>query len=295
MDNSTTPNPTPASVAAPVQAPSPASTPTPAPAPATPAAKKPPVLMIALTVITAIAAGIAIVEAFQIADLKSELEQQRSSGSRSSIIDSKSSSNTSNTSSTGSPYTNMRKPIIYLYPEQETKVSVTLGYPELLTTVYPEYNNGWNVIARPDGSLTDLATGRNLYALYWEGKAKNKPALDEGFVVAGKDSAKFLEEKLARLGLNEREAEEFIVYWLPKLESSPYNLIRFETKNEIEANMPLTVSPKPDTTIRVMMDFLPLETPINIPEQSLPETPERNGFTVVEWGGSDMSGNSLLQ
>ena len=35
------------------------------------------------------------------------------------------------------------------------------------------------------------------------------------------------------LGLNDREAEEFIVYWLPKLEENKYNLIRFETAEEI--------------------------------------------------------------
>ena len=41
------------------------------------------------------------------------------------------------------------------------------------------------------------------------------------------------EEKLAILGLNEREAEEFIIYWLPKLESNKYNYIRFATEEEI--------------------------------------------------------------
>ena len=180
------------------------------------------------------------------------------------------------------------KPIIYLYPEKETEVSVSLGYPELLTTVYPDYNNGWNVLARPDGSLIDLSTGRNLYALYWEGNTVEKPEMDEGFVVAGKDSARFLEEKLAILGLSDREAEEFIVYWLPKLESSPFNLIRFETSEEIEKNMPLSVSPAPDMVIRVMMDFVPLDKRTNVPEQILPTTPKRSGFTVVEWGGSEL-------
>lgn len=184
---------------------------------------------------------------------------------------------------------NVDKPIIYLYPEEEIEVSVTLGFPEFLTTIYPTYNGGWRVLAHPDGTLTDLATGRNLYALYWEGKAVGKSEINEGFVVAGKDSAHFLEEKLAILGLSEYEAEEFIVYWLPKLESSPYNLIRFETAEEIEENMPLTVSPTPNTTIRVMMDFTPLEEEMSIPEQILPEAPAREGFVVIEWGGSEIS------
>lgn len=60
------------------------------------------------------------------------------------------------------------KPVIYLYPEEETEVRVEL---ELsggeLTCTYPEYSNGWEVTARPDGTLTD-AEGREYNYLYWE-------------------------------------------------------------------------------------------------------------------------------
>ena len=108
-----------------------------------------------------------------------------------------------------------------------------------------------------------------------------------GFIVKGTDTASFLEEKLATLGLTEREAEEFIVYWLPKLEANKYNLIRFETAEEITKNMPLSVYPEPDTLIRVMMDYKPLEEEVDIKEQAL-ETPTRDGFVVVEWGGSQL-------
>lgn len=132
------------------------------------------------------------------------------------------------------------KPIIYLYPTTDAKVSVKLGYSDQLTTVYPTYDDGWQVLAHPDGTLQDLKTGRELYSLYYESKAViDFDHTSEGFVVQGKDSASFLEDKLEILGLTPREAEEFIVYWLPKLESSPYNFIRFATAEEIDANMPL--------------------------------------------------------
>ena len=125
-----------------------------------------------------------------------------------------------------------------------------------------------------------------MYALYWEGESIKKNAkIDVGFCVKGEDSAKFLEEKLALLGLNEREAEEFIVYWLPKLEENKYNIIRFETIDEINKNMTLEIDPKPDTIIRVMMDFKASNRYVEIKEQEL-VTPERKGFVVVEWGGS---------
>ena len=176
------------------------------------------------------------------------------------------------------------KPLIYLYPEHEMNISVKLGKPELLTTTYPKYNNSWNVLALPDGSLYD-SNNRYYYGLYWEGLNNIEEKFNDGFVVSRDDTIKFLEEKLSILGLNEREANEFIMYWLPKLEENEYNLIRFADIDVINSEMPLDITPKPDTVIRVLMEYKPLDNKINIKEQTLTKV-ERNGFTVVEWGGT---------
>jgi hypothetical protein len=182
------------------------------------------------------------------------------------------------------------KPIIYLYPTEEAIVDIRLGHHDKLTCIYPEYNNGWNVLAKPNGDLLDLNTGRYQYSLYYE-CINTVPfeITNTGFVVDGKDIVSFLEEKLAILGLSEREADEFIIYWLPKLESNKYNYIRFATYEEIEANMPLEIQPQPDSIIRVMMVYKGLDEPIEVEEQIL-GTSERTGFTVVEWGGSELKG-----
>ena len=127
-----------------------------------------------------------------------------------------------------------------------------------------------------------------MYSLYYESECDINFKVDnEGFVIKGEDSAKFLEEKLAILGLNEKEAEEFIVYWLPRLEANKYNYIRFATLDEINANMPLEINPNPDSIIRIMMTFKGLDNPIDVKEQELVTT-ERNGFVAVEWGGTEI-------
>ena len=185
------------------------------------------------------------------------------------------------------------KPIIYLYPTEKTEISIKVGNPQNLTYTYPKYETGWTVTAEPNGNLTDTKTNKHYYALYWEGKNTIEPNFKEGFVVNGKDTIPFLEEKLAQLGLNEREANEFIIYWLPKLESNPYNFLRFQTLEEQNQNMPLEVTPQPDTMIRVMMEFKNLVTPIIVEEQDLPETPNRTGFVAVEWGGTDVTQKNL--
>lgn len=182
------------------------------------------------------------------------------------------------------------KPIIYLYPENEIQLNVKLGYPELATCLYPEYDvkSGWNVLAKPSGDLFNLNTNRKLYALYYESKNKKEyNVTDEGFIVSREDTVKFLEEKLAILGLNDREAEEFIIYWLPKLQENEYNYIRFASMDEINENMPLEFSQQPDTLIRILMTYKGLNTPIQVKEQNL-EKIERKGFTAVEWGGSEI-------
>lgn len=184
------------------------------------------------------------------------------------------------------PVVVLKKPIIYLYPEAASEITVRLGLPENLTASYPRYGDGWHVLAEPDGTLTDLSTGRTLYSLYWEGRSRGVSEIAEGFVVAGADTAAFLEEKLDILGLSQREAEEFIVYWLPNMQDNPYNLIRFLSLPEIDGVMPLHISDKPDTVIRVFMVYKALAERVEIPAQALPERPVRKGFTVVEWGGS---------
>ena len=178
------------------------------------------------------------------------------------------------------------KPVIYLYPEEETAVHVELDINGTVTSVYPAYENGWDVVASPDGTLTDPETGREYYCLFWEGVSNVPYDLSEGFVVAGADTESFLEDTLKTLGLTDKEANEFIIYWLPRMEGNAYNLISFQ-KEIYTDNAVLTVDPAPDTVLRVFMTYKSLEYPIRVLPQKL-EKIERTGFTLVEWGGAEI-------
>lgn len=182
------------------------------------------------------------------------------------------------------------KPVLYLYPEAEMEVSVSFAHPESLTTVYPAYpTGGWKILAQPDGTLRmvsdDAVSERTYYALYWE-EAGSKPCnFSTGFCVAKEDSAQFLEDSLALLGFTDREANECILYWLPILEKSPYNLVYFELTQSREDYNALRISPKPDSILRVALHILPVTEPVEIKTQTLPAF-DRHGFTAVEWGGT---------
>lgn len=178
------------------------------------------------------------------------------------------------------------KPVIYLYPTEETDVRVTLDYDGVLTAAYPAYDGGWCVTARPDGTLTD-ASGREYYCLFWEGAGGTQYDFSRGFCVAGSDTAAFLEDALRQLGLTDKEANEFLIYWLPRMEGNAWNLIAFQSDAYTEAAR-LTIDPAPDTLLRVFMAWKPLEKAVDIAPQTL-TAPERRGFTAVEWGGAEVS------
>lgn len=178
----------------------------------------------------------------------------------------------------------IRKPVIYCYPTQAQQISIQVALKGEMTHSYPHYpTTGWSIWATPDGTLKDEKTGQTYPYLFWEGESTYRYTLDEGTVIAGKQSAAFLEQQLAHLGLNRREATDFITYWLPELERSPYNLIHFSTTAYAE-QAPLHITPAPETLIRVFMVYQPLGAPIVVAPQTLPKV-ERQGYTVVEWGG----------
>ena len=175
------------------------------------------------------------------------------------------------------------KPVLYLYPTKETNVTVKFEKPELLTTTYPKYINSWNVKVSPNGDMYDK-DGKYYYALYWDEKRYNEVDFKEGFYVEGKDAIKFLEEKLTIIGLNDKERNEFIMYWLPIMEANKKNLVYFELTEERELGNKLIITPKPDSLLRVSIHIKKVNEKVNIKEQKL-ESFKRVGFTAVEWGG----------
>lgn len=179
------------------------------------------------------------------------------------------------------------KPVIYLYPTEEVVVDVNLEFNGDLFCTYPEYNNGWKVEAKPNGSLTNLSDGKEYSYLFWEGEYDNNWDIKEGFVVEGEKTAEFLQEKLSYMGLIPKEYNEFIVYWLPKMKDNKYNLIHF-AKQKYEDLAKLEITPKPDSMLRIFMVYKPLNKHIDIKEQKLSKF-KRTGFSVIEWGGTEIN------
>lgn len=177
------------------------------------------------------------------------------------------------------------KPAVYLYPETKTTVSVKVSPVGPFTYTTPLYTpDGWNVTAYPDGKI--ISNNTEFPYLYYEADI---PSLliaqpETGFSVKGQDIHQFLLTLLPKMGLNTKETTEMAAYWQKALPTSPYYFVGIIPESTLDSIAPLTVSPKPTTTIRVALYFKATDT-IETVIKPVVTSKARTGFSVVEWGG----------
>ena len=179
------------------------------------------------------------------------------------------------------------KPVIYLYPTKPTNVSVKIQTTGEITVSDPLYGDGWdNILAFPSGNL--IYNNKAYDELFYETDVKDVDPVSGGILVATKDVKNSLYDLTAKLGLIKPEQDELVNWWTPRLEAlnKPYilvSLIDSQTKELIDK---VEVTPQPDTRIEFLLYFKGLDQEISVPSLNLPPTPQRKGFTEVEWGGT---------
>ena len=182
------------------------------------------------------------------------------------------------------------KPVIYLYPEKEQEVNIEIDVRGTIAFSYPVYKNNWLVTAKPDGEITYK---NNTYDyLFWEGKHANLTSakdFESGFVIEGNKTIEFLEKSLTKIGLNASEKNDFITYWGPKMVGNYYNFIHFKFNEDYGKDVAgIKVTPEPKKMLRMFMVFAPLKEFKVVEEQEIIPF-IREGFTVIEWGGSQIN------
>jgi hypothetical protein len=177
------------------------------------------------------------------------------------------------------------EPIIYFYPENRHRVDIKLSKNVQVADSTPSYQDGWKITANPSGEIQDITDNRTYPYLFWEGWSYVFPLQERGFVVKQSEAEEFFSKTLPKLGLNQKETTDFLEAWLPYFSDSPYYFITFINQEVIDRIAPLEISPKPDTVIRILMDYKPLKQPVVVSQLKLQDPPDREGFTVVEWGG----------
>lgn len=181
-----------------------------------------------------------------------------------------------------SPYC---KPAIYLYPEFKELVHVKINPVGTILYSIPKYPaDGWLVWAYPDGTIY---SGLEKYDyLYYEVEIPDSVISlpDKGFVKEYKDLSVFLPKLVTKLGLNQKERDQFVDYWLGVLPKVKYYQIKIVEQTVLNSISPLSINPHPDTVIRVTLHFTPLDEKVEFQEPVISSV-RRDGFAVVEWGG----------
>lgn len=181
-----------------------------------------------------------------------------------------------------SPYC---KPAIYLYPKYDSLVQVKLNPMGKLLVTIPEYPaNGWSVKATTTGDIYE--NFKRFDYLYYEADIPDKliKLPKEGYIIPYDSLGVFLPDIVSKLGLNKKEKDQFVEYWLNVLPKSNYYQIKIVEPDLLSIISPLYINPLPDSIIRVTLHFTPLDKWIDLNEPVI-ITPVRKGFTVVEWGG----------
>ena len=73
-------------------------------------------------------------------------------------------------------------------------------------------------------------------------------------------------EKLENIGLNNWETNVFVQFWLSILENNETNFIHFYVNANYDVISKNNVFPKPDTSLRIFIEFYGLEKPMEISE-----------------------------
>jgi hypothetical protein len=193
----------------------------------------------------------------------------------------------------------IRKPNIYLYPEEMTEVTVTLNFPVGggVTVSDPPYGDGWNVTVEPDGRMSDsrgylvaevggeevIFDAPRYPYLFYEADVPVEWQRERGWIVEQDNLFGFFTENLSAYGFSDTEIQDFLDYWEPRLVATQYAVFPQHTA-DIKPLICLDVNPEPQSVLRLY--YYLVADPLLGGLLGEPEIPdfEREGFTVVEWG-----------
>lgn len=183
-----------------------------------------------------------------------------------------------------------RKSNIYIYPQEEIELNVSLTFPNggSVISSIPKYDNVWNIKVDSNGVIN------NIYKyLYYECTAPDLCQYEEGWSMHKDSLTMFFLKNLSQTGFSQREIEDFIDYWIPLLNSSEYYAIYPQYKVELSSIVEIVFSSQPDNLLRLFYTIKECAKDFRAP--NLPIIPKfnRNGFYVVEWGVL-IDGNLIL-
>ena len=174
------------------------------------------------------------------------------------------------------------KPNIYIYPEQEIQLLVSLAFPKggSVMLSIPEYNDGWNITVDTLGMIDKTYT-----YLFYESQQPDVWQMKEGWCIKQENLQAFFEDNLSKYGFGEREITDFTAYWIPRFQSSLYYSVFPQTDSLINSVIELSFSEKPENILRLFYVVIEsdIDTSGRLTEPFIAPFKRENYF-VSEWG-----------
>lgn len=183
--------------------------------------------------------------------------------------------------------TNVLKPNIYIYSQEEREVTVAFDQPELLTVTIPEYQDSWKVTADAEGRLTDASGGAYDFLFYESISEAFLFETEEGWRVPADGRKECFETILFDLGFQENETADFTEFWTEKLDPDTDYLMYPQGTERVDLAMPVTITEEPECLERIWFVFTEddgrsMEEPAGY---ELTRGGEGCRYYVLEWGG----------
>ncbi|OGG27336.1 hypothetical protein A2960_00005 [Candidatus Gottesmanbacteria bacterium RIFCSPLOWO2_01_FULL_39_12b] len=176
---------------------------------------------------------------------------------------------------------------LYLYPQKTSNIRIKPIVSGQIQYEWPKLTgNLWQVVAFPDGELIskeNISFDKIEYS-YTTSLVRSP---EKGLIAKAAQLESVLSSYASKVGLNEREANDFISFWIKELNKvpSPYYFISHYDKETASKIMSFDINPRPDTFIQVVMYFKPLNNPISVSPPVFNPVPLRSGFVAVDWSG----------
>jgi len=189
------------------------------------------------------------------------------------------------------------KPIIYAYNKTPFHFSLKFDTKSENIFTYPKYEDNWTMTTTQNGMLKSNNNKEYPY-LFWEGNLNDLTFKDDNNALKGNPVKKenvvnFLEKSLLNLGLNAIEQTDFITFWAPRMIQHDEVYVQFLIDEDYDVISTMEITPKPDNLRRIYLIFTAIEnipTNIELQQQNFDFAPlDRSGFTIIEWGGSEIN------
>jgi hypothetical protein len=173
------------------------------------------------------------------------------------------------------------KPNIYIYPNEQSDLSVKLSFPKggWVVASEPEYGTGWNFNVDTAGLIN------NTYSfLFYESTQPDVWQINFGWILQTDSLELFFRQNMAEYGFKGSEIDDFIEYWIPRLDDYLFYLIYPQTKSIIDDVIQLDFSKQPENILRlfyVIKGQNQLQDKLTVPTI---ESFKREGYFVTEWG-----------